>query len=311
MPALFNVPVKRILVIALVMSIGCRESDKNSSLIFEELNESLERSNKLVANSSSVILESLKSKVDDPATTEKAKIWLSTADSIYSTEKHLIGFIDSLKSNLKQNRIVVGKATSDDLFKKMIAFKEFVADKILRYKTGLNADIDILRRGVVDNTNFYDTYFFNNTVEGIITELSKFENVIAIATNEIISYCHNQITGPHCKFFEKNHAIAVSNSTVLQKGQEMVVQAGVGEFSVKSNPVFEINGVTVLPNSNGIGEYKMRIKNSPGDYKLHVKIKYIETDCQEVTLEKDIEYKVIYSPPNEKKAQVSDTTVSP
>jgi len=39
--------------------------------------------------------------------------------------------------------------------------------------------------------------------------------------------------------------IAVSNSTVLRKGQEMIIQAGIGEFSTKIVIHFEINGVGI------------------------------------------------------------------
>lgn len=292
MVTLFNVPVKRIFVVALVVLMGCKDADKNSSLIFEDLNESLEQSNKLVAKSSGVILESLKSKVDDPASRGIAIKWLLLADSISSKSKYLIEFIDSLKSNLKQNKIQIGQLTSNDLFKKLIVFKEFITDKNLNYKIGYNDDIHILSNHVRNDTSFYEAYFFKNNAAAINAVLSKLENSIAITTNKMMSFCHGQVTG-FSRTCEMIQPIAIINSTKFSQGEELVINAGIGAFKLMDKLSFEINGVNVQPNGNGVGEYKMKIKKRPGNYKAHVKIRYTTPDGRNETLEKDIGYTVV------------------
>jgi hypothetical protein len=101
MATLFNVPVKRMLVIVLVLLLGCKDSDKNSSLIFEELNESLERSNKAIDAIKMTYLNDLNSKSKQPQTFELAKRWMPKSDSVLSITKRVVDFIESLKTDLR------------------------------------------------------------------------------------------------------------------------------------------------------------------------------------------------------------------
>jgi hypothetical protein len=97
MVTLFNVPVKIMLVVALVVLVGCRDSDKNSSLIFEELNESLERSNESIRMSTASVQEDLRQKAKKPETAESAAKWLQKADSIHKMSDSIIQFLYGLK----------------------------------------------------------------------------------------------------------------------------------------------------------------------------------------------------------------------
>lgn len=101
MLALFNVPLKRMLVVALVLLIGCRDSDKNSSLIFEALNESLERSNRNIEGNISITIMSLEDLSKEPASGEKMAAFLYRAQMIKSYCSGVITLIDSLKTKIK------------------------------------------------------------------------------------------------------------------------------------------------------------------------------------------------------------------
>ncbi len=97
MVTLFNVPVKRMLVVALIVLTGCRDSDKNSSLIFEELNESLERSNKTLEGSISYAIIGLEDLAKMPEMSEKGAFLLTKGQTIKSYSSQLADFIDSTK----------------------------------------------------------------------------------------------------------------------------------------------------------------------------------------------------------------------
>ena len=92
-----NVPVKRILVVAWLALAGCRDSDKNSSLIFEELNESLENSNRTAKNLTNVCIRELEDYLNEGVVAYKAKYWLDKADTIRLLSDELVLFIDTIK----------------------------------------------------------------------------------------------------------------------------------------------------------------------------------------------------------------------
>ena len=72
-------------------------------MIFEELNESLERSNRIAEHSASLKLNDLKDRQKDLAFAYKAKYWADKADSIHLFSKELLNCIDSLKKEVKKN----------------------------------------------------------------------------------------------------------------------------------------------------------------------------------------------------------------
>lgn len=305
MVTLFNVPVKRMFVVALVVLMGCKDSDKNSSLIFEELNESLERSNEVIGDLTKAVLFDLEGKTRAPETAEQALVWFSAADSIYSKAEYLVSFLEGLKSNLKQNRIEIGPRTSNELYKKLKIFKDEISKRNSEFKSHYNINAEILDEEIKGESEFYKINFLGKGISEKSTALLRIENNILVVTNSIITYCNHQVSSHRCVIVERFEAIASANSTVLKRGQEMIIQAGVGVFSLRGNPSFEINGVAIQPNENGVGEYKLKIRNKAGDYKVHVKVKYTNAGGILETLEKDIEYTVIDVSLNDKQVQVS------
>ncbi|MES2848650.1 MAG: hypothetical protein V4685_06315 [Bacteroidota bacterium] len=294
MVTLFNVPAKRILVVVLVVLMGCKDSDKNSSLIFEELNESLEQSNKLIHNSSNDIFMDLENKAHKLTTAENAAKWFPVADTIYSKAEYLIRFIDSLVSNFNQNKIRIGPLTSSDLHNKLMVFREFVLNDNAYLKLEYKEAAKILGKETKDSSEFYKVNFLDEDKARTITSLLKIKNDILVATNKVVAFCNNQVgylDGPG--YFESFSAIAAANSTRLGANEEMIITAGVAQFSKISKPSFVINGKVIQPNENGVGEYKMKVNNKPGKYKVHVKISFISENAKPTMLEKDIEYTVV------------------
>ena len=102
------------------------------------------------------------------------------------------------------------------------------------------------------------------------------------------------MTTPACDLlYSRFQGIVASNATKFGIGEEMTITAGIGEFTPMSKPNFEIDGVRVKPNENGVAEYKLKVSNKPGKYKSHVVIKYIAPDGKEDSFKKDIEYTVV------------------
>ena len=298
MATLFNVPVKRILVIALLALTGCKDSDKNSSLIFEELNESLERSNKAVKYSTIDALEDLKAKLRVPETAEKTSFWFPKADFIYTKSKEIIDLIDSLKLEIKGEDEKVLQQNSGKLYVKLKNFRESVLTCDPEIKKEFEKKISVFDEGFqarFKNENEFYSVNFN------ITDLSKRKLVLLKAENDvrnienmIVIYCKNKIgmvDGPG--LYDKFQVIVSSNSSVIKGGEEIIIEAGIGEFKTQAMPTFLIGGKNVAMNENGVGTYKIKVGNKSGKYKIPVKISYYKPDGLRKTYEREIEYTVV------------------
>jgi len=199
--------------------------------------KSLERSNEIISNSSRIALENLKGKLDDDVTAERATLWLAVADSIYSEDQFLVKFIDALKYSLQQNEIKIGPLTSNNLHKKLIAFKEICLTAKFEFPDTIHYRCRILGSGIMSDTDFYRIHFLTKDTCKLKTTLLKYKNAILIVTNNMMSFCNSQVSHWNCGL-GMVQLIAVSNSTVLRKGQEMIIQAGIGEFSTKKASIF-------------------------------------------------------------------------
>src|ERR1700760_357569 len=69
---------------------------------FKVVDKSLQTSNKNIANSNTTIYESLKEKMNDAGTKEKATIWNAKAEQVKKLSDDMYKYIDDLKDALKK-----------------------------------------------------------------------------------------------------------------------------------------------------------------------------------------------------------------
>ena len=77
-----------------------------------------------------------------------------------------------------------------------------------------------------------------------LTILSKFQNNIKNAENEIVTYCDNQI-GKVDLHMDQAAVLVGQSSNYLMPGQQLSVTAGVGSYSSAASPIISINGSNV------------------------------------------------------------------
>jgi len=281
---------------ALVMLIGCRDSDNHSSLIFEELNESLERSNKSIELSTVNTLNDLDIRKEKPGTAEKAIYWGSKAYSVKSKTTELVWFVDSLLLNLKESNTELPEEDVFNLYDKLKSYRHFALTVESGIGKEFNGKLPVFSNNFLAsfaNKSLFRDIYFKAKVELAKSALIKFKNDLKVSENMLIAYCNNQSI-PGCGLnMRKFQAIAVANSTKLGVGDELIIQVGVGEFDNSSKPDYLINGVNVLSNEKGVGEYKINVGNKIGKHKVKIKISYTAQDGIRDSLEKDIEYTVV------------------
>lgn len=296
---ILNTLIKRTWIVGLLIGViflnACKDSDKNSSLIFEELNESLERSNKAIKASSITYLMALSDKQKRAETAERARIWGGFADSIHSKTKNLISFIDSLKLKIKNENSKVNDENAGKLFTKLKGHREFVLNQHERIKKEFDKIVMVSDSGFdtrfSNKEDFVKINFNSSFALKNISVLLKFENDVMTTENEIIIYCYHQVPNNY-DGYDKFSPITFQNSTHFKSGEELVVSVGMGSLTLRNIPLFKINGIKVNANDEGLGVYKMKVDENPGKYKVPVTIEFFDADGQRNFANKFIEYTV-------------------
>lgn len=283
---------------------------------FKVVDSSLAKSNAAIDASNTTLFASLKSKMEDPANREKAIIWNGKAEEAKKLAEQLYNKIEGFKDSLK-------RASGYNPEKGVMTFKEddleaathmFIVNgrgpELLKDLTNLKAsllnldpsikkefesklpiDLSVPPSTTGSQNSWEYNYFHMTPTIAAVTILSKFENDIKNAENQIITYCQNQVGAVVFKL-NKFEPIASASSTYLMPGQELVVQAGVGAFNDQSKPSISIDGTPVALNDRGVAEKKFNVSGT-GNKKVHVSINYTNPNTGAVEkLEKDIDYTV-------------------
>lgn len=297
---------------------------------FKTVDKSLRDSNTNIEKGNGTLFQSLEAKRNDPQTKEKAEIWVPKANNARQLSDVLYNYIDSLKLEVKkQSDLKVDKAGNpvlDKDGKEDFKFDYLEASTRIFEKKGegkvLYQRLDQYRKAMLGIdpsieaefkntfpidmtvppsqsgnaktgnpvTDWTASYFHMTPAVAALTMLSKFQNNIKNAENQVVTYCHNQI-GAVKLIFNKFQPIASGSSTYLMPGEEMVVTAGVGAFNDAAKPTITIDGAVTPLNENGVAEKKFNV--SPGGKKkIHVVITYTKPDGTTDRLEKDIDYTV-------------------
>jgi gliding motility-associated protein GldM len=89
-----------------------------------------------------------------------------------------------------------------------------------------------------------------------LTILSKFQNDVKTTENRVVQHCHNKV-GEVSVVFDSYGAIVGQSSNYLMPGQDIEINAGVGAFSKKAQPIIVIGGSTVAIGEDGAAHTKM------------------------------------------------------
>jgi gliding motility-associated protein GldM len=122
-----------------------------------------------------------------------------------------------------------------------------------------------------------------------LTMLSKFQNNVKNAENQVVTFCHNKI-GEVVVHMDQVGVLVGQNSNYLMPGQELIITAGVGAYSsaVKSNISINGSGINLV---NGQGEYKTTVSGS-GSHTVQISGSFTGEDGKAVPISKTIEYVV-------------------
>ena len=281
---------------------------------FKVVDTSLQNSSNNLATANTTLYKSLSDKLSDPKTAEKAQIWQPKADQAKKLSDEMTAYLEGLKKELKTeaglelregkesfkednleaaSRLFGTKGKGKELEAKLKAYKAamLAIDPTINTKFAKTLPVDTDPPIGQDGTkkDFTHAYFnMTPTVAGL-TLLSKFQNNIKNAENQVVTYCHEQIGAVVVKF-DKTGVLVGQSSNYVMPGQEISITAGIGAYSSAAQPQISIGGASV-PVIDGKGTYKISASGS-GPRKVPVTIRYLDQDGKEQSKTEEVEYVV-------------------
>jgi gliding motility-associated protein GldM len=285
---------------------------------FKTVDKSLINSNTNIEASNANLFNSLAAKMKDPAARENAEIWSPKADQAKRLSDELNIYIEGLKKQLKEGaglrwKEKDGKQVEDfkednldastRLFETNGKGKEFEA-KLNAYKAAIldihpeikaefannfpvNADPIVGKEGT--KKDFTSAYFHMTPTVAALTMLSKFQNNVKNAENQVVTFCHNKISAVALRMDEAAVLVGQSSNYVMP-GEEVTITAGVGSYSSQGGTTISIGGQNV-PVSAGQGSAKFTAVGS-GLQKRQVTVRYLDQNKKEQTKTVEVSYTV-------------------
>lgn len=278
---------------------------------FKTVDTSLKNSSTNLNNSTNTTIKSLSDKMADAKTAEQAKIWYPKADSAIQYSKALDKYIEDLKVQLRKaagSKDGLTDFKEDNLEAATRLFEKngegkVLQQKLLDYKKNIlsidpkiNAEFansfPVDADGIKDKSgkvkDFTLSYFHMTPTVAALTMLSKFQNNIKNAENQVVTFCHSKV-GAVEYVYDQFKTIIGTSSTYLMPGEEMTVTAGIGSFSKSAAPTITINGQSQQADADGVAIKSFKVN---GSGTVHVVVNYTKPDGTQGTDTKDIPYVV-------------------
>jgi gliding motility-associated protein GldM len=281
---------------------------------FKVVDKSLQNSSSNLSAANTTLYSSLTEKLNDPKTAEKAQIWQPKAEKAKKLSDDLNAYIDGLKTELKKasdltmidgkesfkednldaaTRLFDTQGKGKELEAKLAAYKTamLAIDTAINVKFASTFPVDVAPPKGQDGTSkdFTNAYFHMTPTVAGLTLLSKFQNNVKNAENQIVTYCHEQIGAVKVKF-DKTGVLVGQSSNYVMPGQEIVVTAGIGAYSSAAQPKISIGGAgaTVV---DGKATYKINASGA-GPHTIPVTVTYLDQDGISQSKTENVEYTV-------------------
>ena len=288
---------------------------------FKTIEQSLNSASNIIEKKNLDIYKSLKAKLADPKTAEKAAIWAPKAETAHSYADAMYTYVESLKQELKvesglkikegkeeykeddldaTTRLFLnsksGESKGKELYNKLVQFKANLSaiDPLIAKEVIPNLPLDLsipVTSSIAGKGDWAYAYFNMTPSVAAVTILTKFQNDIRNCEARVVEFCHKEI-GEVELIYDQFNAFAASNSQYLMSGEELVITAGVGAFSSAAKPTISIDGVVVPVGVDGSAIYKSVAGTTPGVQRKRVVISFIKPNGEPAKVEKEVQYTV-------------------
>ena len=287
---------------------------------FKTVDKSLQNSSANITAANNTLYKSLEDKLKDEKSAEQAKIWQPKAEQAKALAADITTYIDGLKAELKKEsglrmkekdgvqyedfkednldastRMFETNKKGEELKNKLIQFRKAMLgiDPAIaaQFENSLaveNPDVQFVGQDG-SKKDFTSAYFHMTPTIASLTLLSKFQNSVKNAENQVVSFAHSKI-GEVVVRYDKFGVLVGQSSNYVMPNQEILVTAGIGAYSSAAQPVISIGGSNV-PTVNGQGTYKI-MASGAGPHTVPVNIRYKDQNGVDQTATSTISYTV-------------------
>jgi gliding motility-associated protein GldM len=282
---------------------------------FKTVNSSIVNANGVLTGNNNTIYSSFAAKLADAKTREKANIWMPKAVQAQKLSNEVYAHIDELKQQLMKEakydpkgdtvswtdnldastRLMDKQGKGEELRKKLEALKKnlLAIDPAIGKEFANKLPIDLtVPKSQTGNKNpsWTTNYFYMTPAIAATTILSKFQNDVKSAENQIVTYCHSQVDAVAVRF-DKYGFVGGLSSSYLMPGEKVTVYSGLGATSSAAQPNITINGRPVGLNADGLATAEFDAGGT-GSHNINVSIKYVNQEGIPQTINKTLEYTV-------------------
>jgi len=287
---------------------------------FKVVDKSLITSNANITSSNNTLYNSLKEKLNEPQSMEKAKVWVPFAMEAQKYSADINNYIESLKLDLKKAADLrmrwddkikdsVEDYREDNLDASTRLFEtkgkgKELQERLEKYKNDM-LNIDPSIRKEFESTfpvttippltqdgkkkDFTQAFFHMTPTVAALTMLSKFQNNIKNAENMVVTYCHSQI-GKVEVHMDQVGVLVGQNSNYLMPGQQLTVTAGVGAYSSSVQSHISIDGSPITMDK-GQGQYTKTVSGR-GEQTIEINGSFTGEDGKPVPIHQTVKYTV-------------------
>jgi hypothetical protein len=246
------------------------------------------------------VLKIMNDKLQDPALSERAKIWQPRARQITDHTKAITASIEKIISQLDTFTVYdlfTRHNEGRDLFTQLVKYKSNVLKADERIYTEFNKKIMPSINLADSNSEIAAGKYIKQNISHLsrkeaIVLLHKLEQQATLTECRLISYCNNHIALGCMLSMEISSVLVSQSSTILQQGETLTIAAGIGSFSAKAQPKIIINGKLIDREDDPVAYYKMKITQGKGKYSIPVHIDYIDENGIAASHEVIVDYTV-------------------
>ncbi len=271
---------------------------------FKTVDKSLQASNVNLESSNSTLFESLKSKLTDPQIDkEKLAKYTGFSDNAKKLSDDMNKYIEDLKTELKtqsglkdgvykeddlnaSSRLMGTQGKGKELFERLQAYRA----SMLAIDPETGKRFDAIFPVDKSGTDSVTKQFRMMPTTAAVTLLSKFQNNVRNAENQMVSDFHSQV-GQVKVIYNKFAAIVGQSSSYLMPGEKLKITAGVGAFSTTAQPQITIGGSGAPVNADGVAEREFPVDGG-GNKSVPVSVTFTKPDGSKETKSYTIEYTV-------------------
>jgi hypothetical protein len=265
------------MLVALTVLLCCSANNKGKE-VYQVFDNGFSSSYKLINRQNQMILASLESKKYDPVTAAIATRWYDKAIAIKESSDGMKEYIEKLKSSIQENSTL-------KLYDSLEHYKQYV----------LNVDPKI-KQEFYSNIILIDSSLKNEeeALKGDISIplLSYFQNNVAMVENRLISFCNEQFTS-HRLYHENYLSLVTQNIKYAKPGDEIVITAGIGAFTLMLDEKITIAGDNIPLNESAVAVYKIKAPSGIGKHIYPVRIEYKDQDGKLQWITKEFEFTVM------------------